>query len=229
MDSAPEDLSSNAVFWTVPQMPGFPEEAQGKPMLVVAALFPGAPEEGERLTMPLRRLGTPLLDLSGSVPYTAAQVAFDPFFPYGTQQYYFKATYLNHLGDDVIATIAESAMRRPSPMSLITIWHFGGAMSRVAPTATAFWGRRVPYMVSFDAVWSDPVDADRNVDWARSSWAATRSYSDGGLYVNFSGFGEEGEALVRATYGDNYERLVAVKNRYDPTNLFSVNQNIKPA
>jgi FAD/FMN-containing dehydrogenase len=228
METAPEDLSSNAVFWTVPEVPGFPEEAQGEPMLVLAALFPGAPDEGERLTMPLRRLGTPLLDLSGIVPYTAAQAAFDPFFPYGTQQYYFKATYLDRLGDDVLVTIAESARRRPSPMSLIPIWHFGGAMSRVAPTATAFWSRRVPYMVSFDAVWSDPADAERNIDWARSSWAAVRKYSDGGLYLNFPGFGEEGEALVRAAYGDNYERLVAVKNRYDPTNLFRINQNIKP-
>jgi FAD/FMN-containing dehydrogenase len=228
MATAPDDLSSNAAFWTVPDLPGFPEEARGKPMLLVATLFPSDPEEGERLTMPLRRLGTPLLDLSGALPYTAAQQSFDPFFPYTTQQYYFKATYLNHLGSDVIDTIAAAAARRPSPQSLIPIWHFGGAMHRVAPTATAFWSRHVPYMVSHDAVWARPADADANISWARDSWAATRCYSDGGLYLNFPGFGEEGEALVRAAYGDNYDRLAALKARYDPTNLFRMNQNIKP-
>jgi FAD/FMN-containing dehydrogenase len=102
-------------------------------------------------------------------------------------------------------------------------------MSRVDPTATAFWGRRAPFMVSFDAVWTDPADDAACVGWARESWAALRKHSDGGLYVNFAGFGEEGEALVRAAYGGNYARLAAVKAKYDPTNLFRMNQNIRPS
>ena len=102
-------------------------------------------------------------------------------------------------------------------------------MPRVAPEATAFWRRRVPFMASFDASWDDPADDARSIGWARESWAALRPHSDGGQYVNFPGLGEDGEAQVRAAYGDNYERLVAVKTKYDPVNLFQFNLNIKPA
>ena len=102
-------------------------------------------------------------------------------------------------------------------------------MSRVAPDATAFWRRHVPFMASFDGVWDDPADDERGIGWARESWAALRPYSDGGQYVNFPGLGEDGEAQVRAAYGGNYERLVAVKTTYDPDNLFRFNLNITPA
>ena len=229
MDTAPEDLSSGAMFWTVPDSLDFPADARGTPMLLVDALFPGAPEQGERVTMPLRQMGTPLLDVSGTMPFTTAQSSFDSFFPSGTQQYYFKATYIDQLGPDVIETLVAAVRCRPSPAHMISVWHFGGAMSRVPPEATAFWSRKVPFMVSFDALWTDPADAEKSIAWARNAWAALRPYSDGGLYLNFPGFGEEGEALVRAAYGGNYDRLVAVKTRYDPTNLFRMNQNIMPS
>jgi FAD/FMN-containing dehydrogenase len=228
MNSMPDDISSNASIWTLPDLPVFPEHARGKQMLLVAALYPGDPTEGERVCEPLRRLGTLLTDLSGPIAYAVAQTAFDMYFPYGQQRNYFKATYLDRLSDDVIDSIVDAGSRRPTRKCLAPVWHFGGAMSRVEPTESAFWGRRVPFMVSFDAVWDDPADDAACVGWARASWAALRHHSDGGLYVNFSGFGEEGDSLVRAAYGGNYERLVAVKNKYDPTNLFRLNQNIRP-
>jgi FAD/FMN-containing dehydrogenase len=228
MATAPEELSSNAILWSVPAVPVFPAELHGRPIVILATMYPGDLAEGERLIQPLRQLATPLLDLSGPIPYTQAQAAFDPFFPYGTRRNYWKGIDLLHLGDDVIDRLLEAAASRPTPASLLPIWHFGGAMSRVEPTATAFWRRHVPFMASFDGVWDDPADDEKGIAWARTSWAAMQAYSDGGQYVNFPGFGEEGEAQVRSAYGGNYERLVAVKTTYDPTNLFSVNVNIKP-
>ena len=228
MATAPEELSSNAILWSVPAVPVFPAELHGRPIVILATMYPSDLAEGERLIQPLRQLATPLLDLSGPIPYTQAQAAFDPFFPYGTRRNYWKGIDLLHLGDDVIDRLLEAAASRPTPASLIPIWHFGGAMSRVEPTATAFWRRHVPFMASFDGVWDDPADDEKGIAWARTSWAAMQAYSDGGQYVNFPGFGEEGEAQVRSAYGGNYERLVAVKTTYDPTNLFSVNVNIKP-
>jgi FAD/FMN-containing dehydrogenase len=229
MDAAPEELSSNLLIWSVPAFPAFPEELHERPVVIIATGYPGALEEGERLTMPLRRLATPLLDLSEPMPYTAAQSAFDPFFPMGARRNYWKAIDLDRLDDEVIARIVEAGAARPSPACLIPVWHFGGAMSRVEPTATAFWRRRVPFMVSFDAAWDDPADDERGIAWSRGACDAMRPYSDGGHYVNFPGLGEDGEAQARAAYGGNYERLAAIKAKYDPTNLFRAAVNITPA
>jgi FAD/FMN-containing dehydrogenase len=229
MAQAPEELSSNAALWSIPAVPAFPAELHGRPVVLLAMIHPSDLAEGERLTQPLRQLGAPLLDLSGPMPYVMAQAAFDPFFPSGTRRYYWKGIDLLGLDDAVIERLLAAAEARPTPSTLIPVWHFGGAMSRVAPDATAFWRRHVPFMASFDAVWDDPADDEKGIGWARESWAALRPHSDGGQYVNFPGFGEDGEAQVRAGYGGNYERLVAVKTKYDPDNLFRFNLNIKPA
>jgi FAD/FMN-containing dehydrogenase len=229
MAQAPEDLSSNAALWSVPAVPAFPPELHGRPVVLLATLHPTDLAEGERLTRPLRELGAPLLDLSGSMPYTVAQAAFDPFFPSGTRRYYWKSIDLLTLDDPVIDRLLAAADARPTPSTLIPVLHFGGAMSRVAPDATAFWRRHVPFMASFDAVWDNPADDARCIDWSRASWAALRPHSDGGQYVNFPGLGEDGEAQVRAAYGGNYERLIATKTKYDPDNLFRFNLNITPA
>ena len=111
----------------------------------------------------------------------------------------------------------------------MALWHLGGgAASRVAAEATAFGSRTAPYLLSFDTTWTDPADTERNIAWTRSAWADMRRFGSGGLYLNFAGFGEEKEALVRAGYGANYERLVDLKTKYDPSNLFRMNQNIRP-
>ena len=228
MKTAPEELSSQAMFWTVPPAPNFPPETHGKRVIILAAVYTGAIEDGERITKPLRELATPLIDLSGPIPWTAVQSAFDPFFPKKVQLYYFKSRYLNNLDKEAIDTIVPLASNPPAPMVLIAIWHYGGAMNRKGPDETAFTGRDAPFLFSVDAIWNDPEETQNVVAYSRNFLKEIEPYSTGGMYVNFAGLGEEGEALVRSAYGANYEKLVALKNKYDPTNLFRLNQNIKP-
>jgi FAD/FMN-containing dehydrogenase len=228
MATAPEEFTCLAYFLTIPKNAALPEKTWGMPAIALPGAYSGDPAAGERLIRPLRELAEPVVDLSGPIPYLDLQRASDVAYAPGIRQYYWKATHLNGLGDEVIDAILATATGRPTPMSTLAVWHLGGAMSRIAPTATACWARHAPFMVSFEAGWDDPADQEKSIAWTRHSWAKLRQYSDGSLYVNFPGLGEEGEALVRAAYGGNYERLVEVKNKYDPTNLFRLNQNIKP-
>ena len=228
MKTAPEELSSSAMFWTVPSVPNFPVEAHGKRAIILAAVYTGSVEDGEKITRPLRELAKPLLDLSGPIPWTIVQSAFDPFFPKKIQMYYFKSRYLNQLDDSTIHAIMHHAINPPAPMILIAIWHYGGAMSRVEDDKTAFRGRKNQFLLSVDAIWSDENDTQSVLAYSRNFLSSMESFSPGGLYINFAGLGEEGEALVRSAYGPNYEKLVILKSKYDPTNLFHLNQNIKP-
>jgi FAD/FMN-containing dehydrogenase len=133
------------------------------------------------------------------------------------------------LTEEAIDEIADWAARRPTPLTDITIWHNGGAMSSVDETATAYGGRDVPFLVTGEVSWTDPAQTDEAIAWGRDFWDAMGRHSTGGLYLNFPGFGEEKEALVRAGYGVNYDRLGALKAKYDPKNLFRMNLNITPA
>jgi hypothetical protein len=229
MKTAPEELSSSALFWTVPPVPDFPEAAQGKRALVIAAVYSGPAEEGTRVVQSLRELGTPLMDLSGPVPWTVVQAAFDPFLPKGERPYYFKSRYLKDLSSETIDALLPQAINPPTPYILIVLWHFGGAMTRMGADETAFMGRSAPFLFSVDAIWDDRADTDSVLAYSRKYLTDMEPYSPGGLYVNFAGLGEEGEKLVRDAYGSHYDRLVALKNQYDPTNLFRLNQNIKPS
>ncbi|MBZ0293398.1 MAG: FAD-binding oxidoreductase [Anaerolineae bacterium] len=229
MASAPDEYTSNAIFWTIPDLPVFPEAARGRDVIGLLGVYCGDPEVGEKYTRPMRELGEAILDLSGAVPYLTAQTGWDPFFPHGNLNYYWKSSHLSDLTDEAIDVIVGMGAQKPTPNTLLLLWHFGGAVRRVEPTATAFWSRKVPFMLSFDATWSDPTDAEDCIRWSREGVQSMQRFSDGGSYLNFPGMGEEGDALVRAAYGGNYERLVAIKTKYDPTNLFHLNQNIKPA
>ena len=227
MASAPEEMSSEAVFWSVPAIEAFPPDLHGRSIVIVATVYSGDAEEGERAMQPLRELAEPLLDLSGIEPYTALQTGFDWAFPKGWL-YYWKSLYLNALDEAVITAIIDLAASRPSPQALIALWHHGGAMTRTGAAETAFGSRAAPFLASFDTTWTDPADTDRAIAWTREAWSAMHRFSDGGLYLNFPGFGEEKTALVRAGYGENYDRLVALKTQYDPDNLFRMNLNIAP-
>jgi FAD/FMN-containing dehydrogenase len=228
MAAAPEELSSIAFFWNVPAHEPFPPEHHGKPVLIVAAVYSGSLEEGEPVVQPLRELAEPVIDLSGPWPWLGLQSGFDALFPKGDFRYW-KSRAFAELSTDAIDEIADWAGRRPTPITDITIWHHGGAMSRIGETETAYAGRDAPFLVTGEVSWTDPEQSDEAIEWGREFWAAMGRHSTGGIYLNFPGLGEEKEALVRAGYGVNYDRLAALKAKYDPANLFRMNLNITPA
>jgi FAD/FMN-containing dehydrogenase len=223
--TTPDEFTPLAVFWSVPE--GFPPELVGRPIVILAGVYAGSVEEGERIVQPLRELATPLLDLSGPMPFTAIQSAFDPFFPEGLLQYW-KSTYVDELSDDLLDALCDLAATRPSAKTTMDLWPQTGAVARVRTDETAF-GPRPPFMIAFESTWTDPADNEVNIAWAREAWASMQRFASRGIYLNFPGFGEEKEALVRAAYGTNYDRLVALKTTYDPDNLFRMNLNIAPA
>lgn len=224
LDSLPDEFTPIAIFWSVP--PGFPEELVGTPIVILAGVHAGPVEEGERISAPMRMFATPLLDLSGPDQFAHIQAGFDGFFPEG-MRYYWKSTYVETLSDDLIDHLCDLAAKRPSARSTMDIWPMRGAAARVGATDTAF-GRRWPFMIAFESSWFEEPNDTANVAWSRGAYASMNHFDSGGIYLNFPGFGEEQEQLVRAAYGVNYDRLVAVKTAYDPTNLFRMNQNIKP-
>ena len=229
--SAPEEVTSAAVIWTIPaDPPGMPEAVVGREVLITAAVYAGSAAEGERVLQPLRQFATPLVDISSPMPFRAMQSAFDPFFSNkGTVRSYWKSLYLSEMSDGAIDTIVARALDRPSPWTMINIPHFGGVATRVSADATAF-GRRWPFMLSMDANSVDPNVSDAELKtWARGFWTDMQEFSSEGVYLNFLGEEEEeAEDLVRLAYGANYDRLRELKRKYDPNNFFSVNQNIAP-
>jgi len=229
MAEAPEEVSSQAMLWTVPEMEGLPEEAQGRPICMMGALYSGDPDEGKQVLRPLRELSDPVLDMSGVMPYTAVQASQDHFYPEGELQYYWKSTDLERLDDEVIGALIDHAAERPSPRTHLILWHQGGAMRRVGPDETAFGDRSAPYLLTIDFTWFDPARNEENVAWTREVWEDMQRFSGGGLYLNIAGMSENGEDLVRSAYGGTYERLVEIKTRWDPNNLFRMNHNIEPS
>jgi FAD/FMN-containing dehydrogenase len=223
----PDEVSPLAFCGIVPATEHFPESIHGTPFIAFAAMYAGAPDEGERVLQPLRAWSEPLIDMSGRMPYVTAQKAFDEDYPRGLR-YYWKSLNLSTLNDDVIDRIVDHAARQPSPYSTIDIWPIGGAVSRVAAETSAFYGRQAAFLINPEANWEDPADDAANIAWARATIDSLQPWSDGSRYLNFPGFQEEGDAMMCAAFGPNYARLVQVKNRYDPHNLFRLNQNIKP-
>jgi FAD/FMN-containing dehydrogenase len=229
MRQAPEEFGASFLWWSIPANPFFPAEHHGKPVVIPLVVYVGELDEGQRLSQPLRELGTPLVDLSGPIPWTALQSMFDPFVPKRGLQYYWKSTYLTSLDDSVADVLVESAATIPSTYTYLVILPFGGATARVGAEDTAFGRRDIPYLLELDSMWADPAEQERNLAWTRAVWADLQRYSTGGLYLNFPGFGEEGEDLVRASVGEaNHRRLAAIKASYDPTNLFRLNLNVTP-
>jgi FAD/FMN-containing dehydrogenase len=228
MATAPDELSAIAICWSIPPGEPFPPELHGKPVVAIAGAYAGSVEDGEPVVQPLRELGTPVIDLSGPWPWIGLQSGFDALFPKGEFRYW-KSRALAELTEDAIDEIVEYAGRRPTPLTDIVMWHHGGAMSEVGETDTAYGGRDAAFLVTAEVNWSDPSLNDEGIAFGREFWAAMEKHSTGGLYLNFPGFGEEKEALVKAGYGVNYDRLAELKAKYDPTNLFRMNLNISPA
>lgn len=225
-----EDVASLLEFSTVPEDESFPRETWGKRVYTMAAVYAGDPDQGERILQPLRELADPIADFSGKMDYCDLQQLFDTLIPFGQHRCYWKSHYLSGLDDGLIDLLVEGSANPPSPNTLTSIWNFGGATARVAAGDTAFGDRSMPYMFSIDSIWTTPQDDEANIAWTRAFWDRLMPYSDQGrIYLNFAGHGEDSENLVRRSFGPNYEKLAAIKRKYDPDNLFRFNQNIPPA
>ena len=225
-----EELSPVAVIGRVPAADEIPADAHGRECVIVLAVHPGAPEEGEREIAPLRELAEPLADLSGAMPYVEAQTCLDEDYPRGGR-YYWKSVNLPEMSDAAIERLVaiNAATPASTPDSTIDVWFQGGAMARVGETETAFANRGAAYLIGLEANAGAGEDATDAVAWVRAAFDDLRELSDGGVYLNFPGFLEEGEELLREGYGRNYERLAEVKAKYDPENVFRLNPNVAPA
>jgi FAD/FMN-containing dehydrogenase len=216
---APDELTASACLMTTPD---------GVPAVSINLCYCGPLQEGERAVSPVRTFGSPLVDSIGPKSYLTVITRADEGAPAG-RHYYERALTLPRLSDEAIDTIADYGAIRTSPYSIVLIQHVHGAASRVSPTATAFALREASYLLSVVAAWQEGEirQTDRHIAWAHALWSSMEPHATGGVYINF--LGDEGEARVRASYGPNYQRLVALKKRYDPTNFFSLNQNINPS
>ncbi len=224
---APDELGTVVRFGTAPPLPGIPEHLHWRPVLLVGNCYAGPIEDGERHLGPLRAFRTPLVDLVGPAPYVGFQSAIDSTVVHGWN-YYWKSTHLPELSDDLIDVIVEHAFSCSSPRSYAALFHLQGAVSRVAEGATAFGNRQASHAITLDGAWRPGEDhGERDTDWARKFFAALGRFRTG-VYVNFLG-SDEDPGRVREAYGDRiYERLVELKTKYDPDNVFHHNQNIRP-
>lgn len=225
--SAPEELGSMAVFRTAPPAPFIHEELRGTPIIAIIAAYVGNIDDGKRILQPLREFGTPLFDGIGVTTYAAHQKSLDPGQPRG-HRYYWKSEYVYDISDEAITTLVAYASQMTSPSARLAVFQLGGAMSRLDEQAMAVSHRDAEYVLAINTGWADSADDEKEMRWTQDLWTAIRPFSTGGVYVNFLSAGE-GQERVRAAYGaEKYDRLVELKNRYDPGNLFRVNQNVKP-
>jgi FAD/FMN-containing dehydrogenase len=221
MRKAPDELASDAVLMTMPD---------GTAVVGIAVCYCGPVAEGEQLLRPLREFGPPLLDQVGPTAYRLVQTMLDPFYPPGNQEYW-KSSFLQELSDEAIETMITYCANRPSPMCHgLLEYQLGGAVGRVDRGSTAFTPRDAQYTFVGLGVCTEPAEAQRCIQWVREFWQAMTPFSTGGVYINYLGReADEGAERIQAAYGpEKYQRLVALKNKYDPANLFRLNQNIKP-
>jgi FAD/FMN-containing dehydrogenase len=225
--SMPDELTSLVNLTTAPPVPFLPEAVHGKPIVVVAAMHSGALDSAERAVAPLRTLADPIFDHLGPVPYVAMQQALDPLYEAGAHNY-FTSALLDDLPDAAIDEAIARWTAKPTPQSEVHLHHAGGAMGRVAAADTAFAHRSAAYIANIIARSPDGKKFAADTDWARAARTAMAVYGADSMYVNFTGDAEPDK--VRASYPpETYARLVQVKQQYDPTNMFRLNQNISPA
>lgn len=226
--TAPEESTQGALLFHFPEDPSAPPPLRGAAVVGLGGVYAGPVEEGEKLLRPLREYGSPLADMFQPMPYNAAQRMADFLWPSGLHCYW-KSSYLPELSDAAIDVLVDFFARVPSPRTVIVLEHNGdSAWDRVPDSATAFGHRAWPYNFVVTSAWSDPKEAEPNIAWTGELFDAMRPFAAEGAYVNYLG-GDEGADGLRAAYGAKLERLAVLKAKFDPTNLFRMNQNIAPA
>ncbi len=222
---APDELYGFFAFLTVPPVAPFPEHLQMKKMCGIVWCYTGDMDKAEEVFKPIREYKTPALDFVGPIPIPALQTMFDGLYPPG-YLWYWKADFVKELSEAAVDLHVKYGSEMPTPLSSMHLYPVNGAAARVSKNDTAWNYRDARYSCVIVGIDPDPANKDIIVNWARAYWDALHPYSSGGAYVNF--MMEEGEDRIKATYGDNYKKLTDIKSKYDPQNLFRVNQNIKP-
>ena len=215
-ESAPDELAAYAALMYTPD---------GHPVAAIAACYCGDLVEGERLLAPLRSFGTPLVDAIQPMPFPVMQTLLDAAVPDGNQNYW-KSTFLRELSDNAIDVIVSYANQATSPLTAVLVEQYGGAAGRVGKSDTAFAQRHGEYDLGILTQWVEPTESEGHIEWTRGFADAMTPFRSGDYLLNF--LGDENEDTIRASFGSNYPRLVEVKTKYDPTNFFRVNQNVKP-
>jgi hypothetical protein len=223
--SAPDELNGFFAFLCVPPGPPFPEHLHAKNMCGIVWCYSGDMERAEKVFEPIRNFRKPALDFVGPLPVPALNSMFDALMPPGLN-WYWKADFVNDIGDEAIAQHLKYGGKLPTLLSTMHLYPINGAASRVSNKDTAWSYRSATWAMVIAGIDPDPANNDKITKWAKDYWEALHPYSAGGAYVNF--MMEEGEDRVKATYRDNYEKLASIKAKYDAANLFRVNQNIKP-
>ena len=226
--SEPEELTSLLVLRIAPPAPFLPKEVHGKPIAGIAVCYAGGLKPAEEAVRPLKEFGKPLVDLVAPKPFVTHQKLLDTAQPAG-RHYYWKSEYLSEFGPQLQQTYRKHTAEFPSPQSALLTVHLGGAAGRFPRDHSAAANREAEYIFNVAGSWEGPEPTEKCVAWTRGLWEEARKFSTGGTYVNFI-TADESEDRVRDAYdGARYERLVAVKSKYDPANMFRSNQNIKPA
>lgn len=226
-EEIPDELTTIAVLLTAPPAPFIPAAFQGKKAVAIAVCYSGSDlEAGKRVLEPILSLGEPSVNLVQPMPYVALQSMLDESAPSGILNYW-KSAYLTSLGKQSIDTLISRFEIVPSPLTAIHLHLLGGALTGTGADATAFGHRDAAHIMNLVSAWTKPSESEKNIEWTRDSFSAMAKFTDGGVYVNF--LGEEGKDRIVSAYGEEkYANLVKLKTKYDPSNLFRVNQNIAP-
>lgn len=222
---APEEMGAFPAFQIAPPLPFIPEDRHGDMFAAIVACWSGSPEEGERRFKAFHEVAEVKAEMVGPVPYPAINAAFDDLFPKGIRQYW-KGNFVKDLTDEAIAEHVRHGPNAPTMSSTMHLYPINGACHKVAPDATAFGHRDANFSMVVVSAWNDAADDKANIEWVRNYSDAIAPHSEVGGYINF--MDDDDNERVRANYGGNYDRLVAAKRKYDPGNLFRVNQNIVP-
>lgn len=226
IEQAPPELTCAAALRIAPPAPWLPEDIHGKPIIVLFVCHTGSVEAGEKIVAPIKAFGSPVGDVVQRRPYVSQQSLLDATQPNG-RRYYWKSEYLPKLEPEMLSKVFEHAGRIISPHSAIFLFPIDGALNQIAENHSPVGNRDAALVLNITSSWEKAEDDPANIGWARAAWQDMRSFSTGGTYINFL-TEEEGDNRIQAAYGANLERLVEVKTKWDPENLFRINKNIAP-